>query len=513
MSGLGPTHHLVSTRNPDAQLFFDQGLGLLYGFNRDEAARSFERAGELDPQCAMAYWGIAIARGPDINNPESSPARERAAFQAVQKAVSLSSTARPQERAYIDALAKRYSDDPKADQRKLALDYKAAMGQLVKRYPDDLDAATLYAESAMDLRPWQLWSSDGKPAEGTGEIIAVLRTVLKRNPSHVGANHLYIHAVEASPNPQHGLASAERLKSLAPAAGHLVHMPAHIYMRTGDYHSAALSNEAAAEVDRAYIQAYKVAGSYPLSYYTHNLHFLAVARSMEGRFGDAIKAVDELEAEIRPKLKDIGEFGDMFMPTRELILVRFRRWADIRNLPEPDAGMPLTRCLWHFARGLAFSATEGPDNAESERSAFVAAVKAVPPAATFNLNSGSSVLNVAALMLDSRIALSRHDQAAAAQFLRKAVEAEDALVYDEPPGWYLPARESLGGLLMRSGDYPQAERIFREDLRKNPKNGRSLFGLLECLKAQGRVAAAKKVQQEFEAAWKTADSQLRVEDL
>jgi tetratricopeptide (TPR) repeat protein len=513
MSGLGTTHHRIFTRNPDAQRFFDQGLSLVYAFNRDEAVRSFQRAAELDPKCAMPYWGIAIAQGPNINNPQLSAAREKTAYQAVQRALSLAQAAPAQEQAYINALVKRYSIDPNADQKKLALDYKTEMERVAKRYPHDLDAATLYAESAMDLHPWQLWSRDGKATEGTEEILAVLRSVLARNPTHIGANHFYIHAVEASPNPRQGMASARRLATLTPAAGHLVHMPAHIYMRTGDYHAAALSNEAAAAVDRAYIETYKVTGSYSVSYYTHNLHFLAIARSMEGNFGGAMKAVDDLEAAIGPRLKDLPGFFDMFMPTRALILVRFRRWDDIRNLPEPPQSMQLTRCLWHFARGMASGATGDLAGAEAERTAFLGAVKAVPESASFDLNSGSSVLKVAGFMLDSRIALARREVAAAIDALRKAVEAEDALVYDEPPSWYLPARESLGGVLMLAGEHSQAETVFRDDLQRNPKSGRSLFGLSQSLKAQGDAGGSRKVQREFESAWATADTRLTLGDL
>ncbi len=304
MSGLGSVHHPVSTTSPEAQKFFDQGLALVYAFNHEEAVRSFKRAAELDPRMAMAYWGTALALGPNINM-DVDPQREKAAYDAVQKAISLVATTDTNERAYIEALAKRYSIDPKADLKKLAADYKSAMGELVKNYPDDLDAATLYAESAMDLRPWQLWTREGKPAPGTEEIIAVLESVLRRDPNHPGAIHYYIHAVEASPNPERALAYAPKLGKLMPAAGHLVHMPAHIYARTGDYENAARSNEDAAAADRAYIAASGTQGVYPLMYYSHNLHFLAIACSIEGRFADAMKAAKQLEANVGPHLKEM----------------------------------------------------------------------------------------------------------------------------------------------------------------------------------------------------------------
>ena len=273
MSGLGSVHHPVSTSNAEAQRFFDQGLALVYAFNHDEAVRSFKRAAELDPKLAMAWWGVGLALGPNINLPVD-PEHEKAAYDAVQKAVALSAGASENERAYIGALAKRYSVDPKADLGKLDADFKHAMGELVKMYPDDLDVATLYAESAMDLRPWKLWSLDGKPAPGTEEIIAILESVLRRNPDHPGAIHYYIHAVEASPNPERALVYAPKLGSLMPGAGHLVHMPAHIFMLTGNYRAAAIANERAAAVDEAYFRRRQSKGTfYPIGYYTHNLFF------------------------------------------------------------------------------------------------------------------------------------------------------------------------------------------------------------------------------------------------
>src|SRR6267154_5563679 len=281
MSGLGSWHHPVSTNKPEAQRFFDQGLSLVFAFNHDEAVRSFKRAAEIDPEMAMAWWGVALALGPNINQAVDL-AHEEAAYDAAQKASALAKNKPEGERAYIEALAKRYSLDPKSDLKKLAVTYKNAMGELSRKYPDDLDAATLYAESMMDLRPWQLWNADGKPAEGTEEIVAVLESVLKRNPNHPGAIHYYIHTVEASPNPDRALAYASRLAQLMPMAGHLVHMPAHIYERTGDYEAAARSNEDAAAADRAYLTNAGGPGIYGLMYYSHNLHFLAIAYTMEG---------------------------------------------------------------------------------------------------------------------------------------------------------------------------------------------------------------------------------------
>jgi tetratricopeptide (TPR) repeat protein len=511
MAGLGSVHHPTSTDNPEAQRFFDQGLALVYAFNHDEAVRAFRRAAELDPQMAMAYWGVALSLGPNINLP-IDPDRAKTAYETVQKALELSVNGPAHERAYIEALAKRYSMDPQAEQAKLDVDYKNAMGELVKRYPDDLDAATLYAESMMNLRPWQLWNRDGTPAEGTEEIIAVLESVLKRHPNHIGANHYYIHAVEASLNPERGLPSAERLKTLAPAAGHLVHMPAHIYMRVGDYEAAVRANEAGMAADEAYISSTGAQGVYPLMYYNHNIHFFAVACSMEGRFADAKRAADKLFANGQPFVKMMPML-DGYMATPLLIQVRFRRWDDILAEPKPGEEMPITTAIWHFARGLSYAAKGDVETAGTERAAFLYVKERIPAEALVGLSSALDVLHIAQNILDARIAMAKADQQSAIELLRQAVEKEDALNYDEPPDWHIPVRETLGGVLLSSGDYAEAETVFRAELRKNPRNGRALFGLHESLKAQGEDYAAQLVWKEFEAAWKNADTQLRMEDL
>ncbi|MFP5262619.1 MAG: tetratricopeptide repeat protein [Blastocatellia bacterium] len=508
---LGRHHHPVSTRSREAQRFFDQGLTLVYAFNHDEAERSFKRAAELDPKLAMAHWGVALAVGPNYNL-DVDPDREKAAYDAIQRARALAPGASERERAYIEALAKRYSNDPKPDLKKLAVDYKSAMAELVRRFPDDLDAAALYADSLMVLKPWQLWGADGKPAEGTEEIIRALESVLKRDPNHVGANHLYIHAVEASPSPERALQSAERLRTLVPAAGHLVHMPAHIFMRTGNYQEAARSNAIAAEVDRAYIEETKAQGVYPLMYYSHNLHFLAIASSMAGRFDDAIKAADRLNAYLTPFAKQM-QMVDMFLPTPTLVLVRFRRWDDLLKLPEPDRATPLANAFWHFGRGMALAATGRVEQAESEQKVFAEAGKAFPADAMWGLNRLENVMKIANNMLGARVALAKGDKKSAADLLKQAASVEDALAYNEPADWVLPARESLGGVLLSSGDYAEAENVFRADLKQNPRSGRSLFGLLESLNRQGKKPASAAVQKEFDAAWKSADTRLRIEDL
>ncbi len=510
VQGLGRVHHSVSARNPRAQRFFDQGLAYIYAFNHEEAERSFKRAAELDPLLAMAWWGVALAVGPNYNL-DVDPDREKQAYDATQRALSLSSKAPENERAYIEALAKRYTNDPNADLKKLAADYKNAMAALAKRYPDDLDAATLYAESMMNLRPWQLWSHDGKPAEETEQIISVLESVMKRAPHHTGANHYYIHAVEASPRPGRALASARRLKTLAPAAGHLVHMPAHIYIRVGDYHGAVLANEAGAKADETYIKSNGAESIYPMMYYNHNLHFLAVAAGFEGRFQTAKKAADQLEASVATQAKQMPML-EAFVPTPTLILVQFRRWDDILKLELPDPALPLTAAIWHFARGVALAASWRVKDAEGERDALITGGKNLPADTPWSLNKASTVLEIATDVLNAKIALAKVDRRSALELLRQAVTVEDSLAYDEPPSWYLPVRETLGGMLLAGREYVEAEKIFRAELEKHPRSGRSLLGLYQSLKGQGK-RNARSVWREFQVAWKNADTRLRVEDL
>jgi tetratricopeptide (TPR) repeat protein len=514
LEGLGSHHHPVSTTNKDAQRFFDQGLTLLYAFNHDEAARSFERASDLDPKLAMAWWGIALAQGPNYNLPAVDAEQAKAAYGALQKALRLAESAPEPERAYIQALAERYSPDPQADGKKLLAAYAQAMRKLAERYPDDLDAVTLYAESAMNLRPWKLWRPDGTPEEGTEEIVASLESVLRRNPDHPGANHYYIHAIEASRHPERALPSAARLPGLVPTAGHLIHMPSHIYSRVGDYEAAARANERAIEADRAYLKSSGAKGIYPLMYFSHNIHFLAIARATQGRFADAKQSADDLVAHVGPHVKDMPML-EVFLPTPTLILVRFHRWQDILALPAPDRQLQITTALWHFARGMASAAQGELADAEREQKAFLAAREAVPADAMYGQwNHARSVLEVAEGVLGARLAVARQDRKSAIELLKKAVKAEDALNYGEPPDWFLPVRETLGGVLLQDGNAAEAEAVFRTDLERNRRSGRSLFGLAASLKAQKKDYAAQMVELEFQQAWKNADPQgLRVEDL
>jgi tetratricopeptide (TPR) repeat protein len=514
MTGLGDLHHPVTTNNPEAQKFFDQGLRLIYAFNHAEAARSFEHAAELDPKLAMAYWGTAEAIGPNYNDP-ADPDRFKQAHEAIQKAVDLSANTSASERAYIAALAKRFPADPNADLHHAAEQYHEAMRDLVKQFPDDLDAATLFAEAGMNLHPWGLWHVDGSPEGGTEEIVATLESVIRRDPTHMGAIHYYIHAVEASPHPERALAGANKLASLAPAAGHLVHMPGHIYIRTGDFDSAVKTNQLAASADRSYIQAHGGEGLYPAMYYSHNLHFIAACASMEGDYAEAHKAAAMLSSHVGPMVKAMPPL-EGFMTVPLAVEVRFQRWDAILSMPAPDPAMHTTTVFWHFARGMALAGKGRVSEAEAEYKIVSAAEAATPPDAIFQMpvnNKAKDVLNIAKNVLGAKIALAKHDSAGAIAQLREAVALQDKLKYGEPPDWFFPVRESLGAALLLSGNAQEAEKVFRDDLQRNPRNPRSLFGLREALKAQNRADDAQFVDKQFQAAWKSPDIRLKVEDL
>lgn len=512
MPGMGHLHHPIHTGSALAQRFFDQGLTLVYAFNHEEAARSFKRAAALDPKSAMPWWGIALAVGPNYNM-DVDPAREKEAYDAIQKAKALAASGPENERAYVDALARRYTSDPKADLKALAVDYKNAMRDLAARYPDDLDAATIYAESMMDLNPWQLWTLDGKPGENTMEIISVLRSVLRRDPNHVGANHYYVHAVEASPHPEQALINAERLGQLVPGAGHLVHMPAHIYQRTGFYAESVKANQAAVVADRAYLkETGGKGGVYDMMYYSHNLHFLALAASMAGRYAEARSAADQLAANVAPGVKGMPML-EWFLPMQEYILVRFNRWDEITKLPEPDPAFTLTAAIWHYARGVAFAAKGDVAQAQAERRELSEAIQKQSAGAMFGFSPARTILGLALEIVDARIAAAQGDSKSSINSWRHAVATQDAMAYNEPPDWYYPVRESLGAALALEGQYSEAEAVFREDLRQNPRNPRSLFGLHEALKAQKKDNDAAWVQTEFDQAWKDADTKLSLKDM
>jgi tetratricopeptide (TPR) repeat protein len=514
VTGLGDLRHAVSTRNPSAQQFFDQGLRFIYAFNHDEAARSFQHAAELDAQMAMAYWGVAEAVGPNYNDP-ADPDRYKHAHDAVQKAVDLSAEASPSEQAYIRAMAKRFPADPNSDLKKAAEDYRDAMRQVVSQYPDDLDAATLFAEAGMNLHPWGLWHQDGTPEAGTEEIVATLESVLKRDPNHFGAIHYYIHAVEASNNPERALAGANKLAALAPGAGHIVHMPAHIYIRTGDYEAAVKTNEQAAAVDRAYIKATGAQGIYPMMYYSHNLHFIAMCSAMNGVYAEARKNADLVVANVGPHVKEMPPL-EGFMTIPMAVEIRFHHWNEILKMPAPDAAMKTATVFWHFGRGLALAGTGKVTEADAEYRSVADAEEATPPDVIFQMpinNKAKDIIKIAKDVVGAKIALAKKDSNGAIALLREAVAIQDTLKYGEPPDWFFPVRESLGAALLMSGDATGAEKVFREDLDRNPRNPRSLWGLRQALLQQKRDYDAGFIQKQFDASWKGGTGGLKLDDL
>jgi tetratricopeptide (TPR) repeat protein len=512
---LSNLHHPVTTNSEAAQRHFDDGLTQVYAFNHDEAIRCFERALKADPNLAMAHWGIALAVGPNYNI-DVDEAREKQGYEEIQKAIELSKTASPAEQEYINTLAKRFSNAEKPDLKQIAQDYAAAAGELSKKYPDDLDAATLYAEAMMDLRPWKLWTLDYKPEPGTETIVATLQSVLKRDPDHIGANHLYIHAVEASFHPEMALESAARLPVLAPSCGHLVHMPSHIYARVGDHESAVTSNEAAVDVDREFFKKTPEGkgGPYEMVYYPHNMHFIAYGAAWGGNYAEAKKWAQAIYDHAQPHVEHMAML-EMFTVVPEGINVKFRKWDDILAMKEPDEKtMPNTAALWHFARGMAFAGKGDYYQARYERDKMTAIEAKMPPDAMMSmLNKSHQVLDIARNVLDGKIAAQQKNYSEAIKALREAVALEDGLVYMEPPDWLSPTRESLGGVLLLSGDAAGAEKAFRESLDRMPRNARALFGLEKALAAQGKTYEASIIHKQFETAWKNADTKLTVEDL
>ncbi len=509
---LGDLHHPIATSSHEAQQRFDEGLTLIYGFNHEEARRKFQQAADLDPKSPMPMWGIAMAVGPNYNL-DVDPEREKQAYDAIQKALQLSAGAPESERAYVEALAKRFTNDPKADLKHLAVNYSDAMREVARRFPDDPDAGALFAESMMDLNPWHLWSNDGKPSPGTEEIVATLERVLRRSPDHVGANHFYIHALEASPYPERALPSAKRLENMVPAAGHLVHMPSHIYENTGFFHLAVIANEKAVAADQAFLATAPPGGMYGAMYFGHNLHFLAYAAMMEGNYGKAKDATAQLDAAVRPALAMVP-MVEAFLPWSTFVQMRFARWEEIKKLPAPDAKLVMSTCVWHFAQGSAYAATHQLDRARAERTALDEARKSVPAGPAYGMlyNDASVLLDLASNSLDARIADAAGDRGAAIVSWKKAVAIQDAMSYDDPPEWFYPVRESLGAALLANGQAAEAEKTFREDLGRNPRNPRSLFGLWQALAAQKKDVEADWVHRQFVEAWKYADGEARLSD-
>ncbi len=512
-SNLGTYHRPISTRSRDAQVYFDQGLRLVYGFNHEEAHRAFEHAASLDAGCGICFWGMALVQGPNINLP-AIPERAAAAYAAERRALDLAPSAPPVERALIEALAKRYAKTPPADpkdQKALDAAYARAMRLVAGRFPDDPDVATLYAESLMDLRPWDLWTNAGAPQPGTPEILRQLEKVLAKDPNHPGANHYYIHAIEASPRPERALASARRLESMMPGAGHIVHMPAHIYMRTGRYEEAAAANRRAIASDARYSEAAGPREIYQM-YVAHNHQFLWAAAMMEGRSAESLQAARETVAAVPVEMLRAMPGFDILFTYPVLTQVRFGRWAAALEEPAPPDDFPFAGAIRHYARGIAFAATNRLEDAAAEGRKLESLAAGLPRDARESLNSAGALLSIARLCLSARIASAQNRKADAIRDLNAAVRAEDALSYSEPPDWHSPVRQALGALLLSGGDAAPAERVYREDLRRNPENGWSLFGLARSLEAQRKSKQAAEARRRFEKAWALADIRLAASD-
>ena len=502
-TNLGTHHHAITTGVPLAQQYFDQGLRLAYGFNHEEAINSFRTAARLDPDCAMCYWGIAFALGPNINLPMDSSANAPA-LAAVREARARLAHASEPERAYIAAIAQRYSEDPGRSRASLDTAYANAMRELRRRYPRDDDAATLFADAAMNLAPWNYWTADGQPRPGTADLLATLELVLRRDPDHPGACHYYIHAVEASFQPERAVPCAERLPSLMPGAGHLVHMPAHVYMRVGRYGDAVHANEHAAHADEAFFERRPAVGFYQF-YYVHNLHFLWAAAQMSGQSEAAVRAAGQVAQTATPDVIRQAPPFEFVFPTPLLALVRFGKWEDILREPAPPADLRYSRGIWHYARGRAFTANGRLEEAAREADSLAAILAATPADQVLGFNTAANLLGVAVHTLAGEMAAKRGDADNAVRELEEAVRSEDGLAYDEPPPWYYPVRQSLGAVLLTAGRAPEAETVYREDLKRNPENGWSLFGLARALHAQGKHTAAAQVDARFKKAWQGAD--------
>ena len=510
LEGLGNYSMPVTAGGPDVQRWFDQGLALTYGFNHDAAERSFLKAAELDPDCAMCWWGAALVLGPHVNA-TMDPANNAKAWDRLQRALAAAEEGSERERAYIHALSSRYAEAPPEDRRPLDEAYAQAMAGLAAAYPHDLDATSLYAESLMDLQPWDYWDAQGQPKGNTAEVVTRLESVIARDPDHAGALHLYIHAVEASDDAERGAVAADRLRELVPGSGHLVHMPAHIYARVGRYHDAVIANQKAIVADDAYLAICKPGpGVYPLGYVPHNHHFLWFAATMEGNSAIALDAAAATAARTSdPQLMRTPGFEAMqnFALTPLFADVRFGRWQQVIDTPQPAADLPYMVAMWHYAQGMAAVHQGRLDDASAHHAELAkgAADPVIAAMKAWDRYTLADGVKIAERMLAAELARAGKDIEGAIAALNEAVVIEGSLLYDEPPAWHSPVRQSLGAALLAAGRPKDAEAAYREELRRNPENGWSLYGLERALRAQGRKDEAKTVAGRFESAWAHAD--------
>lgn len=500
---LGMLHHDITTTSEQAQRYFNQGLRLIYAFNHAEAVQAFEEAARLDPAAAMAYWGVALALGPNINA-AIDQAKERRAWEAVQKARAHSAHVSAAERGYIQALSKRYSLKSRS---RTVLDkaYADAMRSLWREFPEDPDAGVLFAEALMDLRPWDLWTADGQPRAGTEEILSTLESIIVQHPDHPGACHYYIHAVEASPAPERALPCAERLPGLMPGAGHLVHMPAHTYIRLGRYHEAAASNVDAAQVDRTYLTGDHAKGDYAHSYYAHNLHFLWASLTMEGRRADASKTARELVGLITEDEVRKDKWKEVFLPAVLWSMIRFGQWDELLREPAPPKTMRLLQGMWRLGRGMALTATGRLPGAEGELVVLAGLTKRVGRDRATEEKTQRTLLKIAEQLLAGEITARRQKYEEAIKHLTEAVKLEDSLPYSEPRFWPIPIRHYLGAALLTAGRPVEAEAVYRADLARNPNNGWAFQGLTQSLRLQQKSSEAEAAEQQFATAWTFAD--------
>lgn len=508
-SNLGPYHRPITSRSPQAQRYFDQGMALLYAFNLEEAERSFAAAAAADPRCAICHWGIAMALAPHINLP-ALPERTAAAHRASARAVALLAEgkgASPVEQALIAAVAKRSADPPPASpeaQKALDTAYADAMRDVAKRFPVDIDAQALFAEALMDLRPWDLWTAAGEPQPGTAEILATLERALTLDANHPGANHYYIHAVEASPHPEKALTAADRVGALIPGAAHMVHMPSHIYARLGRWDQASEANRQAIEADRAYIEQARPQGFY-FMYVAHNFQFLQATAAMEGRSAEAIANARQVVAHTPSEMLREMPGNDFVLGYPVWALVRFGRWAEVVAEPAPPVGFPYAHAVWRAARAIAFARLGKLDQAAAEETALVRAAGELAADAPQALNSARVLAGIARDLAAGEIALARGDKAAAIERFQSAVKAEDGLRYNEPPDWYFSARHLLGPALQQAGRAAEARAVWEEDLRRRPENGWALAGLAASLREQKKDDAAEEIESRLRSAWYRAD--------
>jgi tetratricopeptide (TPR) repeat protein len=507
--GLGNLQYKITTRSARAQQYFNQGLTLIYAFNHGEAGRSFKAAIQADSACAMAWWGLAMVLGPNYNA-ALNPTSLQEIHDALDKAVKYSGKASANEQALIRALVRRFPREPVQDMSPFNAAYAAAMKEAHELFPNDIEIGAVYADALMNEHPWNLWLKDGSPQPWTPAITGLLEKMLRKSPMHAGLNHMYVHTIEASAEPGKGLAAANKLKGMLPAAGHLLHMPSHIYLRTGHYHEGVMVNEQASRADSSYIAQCKVQGTYPMMYYPHNLHFLAACAFMEGNSKKAIDAAWGVSRNANRQYLAENVSVQHFYSIPFYVLVHMGKWKEIMELPRPGASLKYPTAVWHYARGSAYAARNNRQEAQKELHALkeIAGDASLKSMLIWDMNSAYDLVQIAALVLEAQLLANDGKSEQAVALLSQAVDIEGNFMYQEPPDWFFSVRHTLGHVLVKAGRFAEAEKVYREDLQKYPENGWSLMGLYNSLKGQDKVTEAADVMKRFQAAWKHADIQI-----